>query len=95
MLVCPYERGTASDHIHPYHHIWFNTVSNSAIAEEFNRTLNAFVSKQSPNVSTYTCALRMQECSACEPVVEYPPLKRPQFKLTKVGKFFIIIINVM
>ncbi len=89
MLLCPYERGTASDHIQPYHHIWVNTDnSNSAIETEFNRTLNASVLKQSPDVSTYTCALRMQECSVCQSVVDYPSLIRPQFKLTKVGKFF-------
>ena len=93
ILVCPYELGTASDHISPYHHIWFNTDnSNVAIPEEFNRILNASVSKQSPNVSTYTCALRMQECSACASVVEYPSLNRPQFQLTKVGKFICLCI---
>ncbi len=92
-LVCPYELGTASDHIHPYHHIWFNTdESHSAILGEFNRTLTISMSRQSPNVTTYTCALRMRECSACEQVVEYPSLNRPKFQLTKVGKFICLCI---
>ncbi len=91
-LECPYELGTASDHISPYHHIWFNTDdSNVAIPEEFNRILNAFITRQSPDVSTYTCALRMRECSACARVVEYPPLNRPQFQITKIGKFIIML----
>ncbi len=95
-LECPYELGTASDHIHPYHHIWVNTdQSNSAISREFNRTLNISITTQSPDVTTYTCALRMQECSACASVVEYPSLIRPQFQITKVGKFICLCIMIM
>ena len=92
-LVCPYELGTASDHIRPYHHIWFNTyVSNNVIPGEFSQTLTISITRQSPDVTTYTCALRMQECSACEQVVDYPALNRPQFQLTKVGKFICLCI---
>ncbi len=93
-LECPYELGTASDHIHPYHHIWLNTdeSNNNVIPNKYNRTLNVSTSEVSPDVTTYTCALRMQECSACEQVVDYPALNRPQFQLTKVGKFICLCI---
>ncbi|XP_064389993.1 uncharacterized protein LOC135337904 [Halichondria panicea] len=81
-LECPYELGTASDHIDPYHHIWVNT--DDAIPGEFSRMLTISITRQSRDVTTYICALRMQECSACARVVEYPPLNRPQFQITKV-----------
>ncbi len=85
-LECPYELGTASDHINPYHHIWFNTdESNDAILGEFSRTLTVNISEMSPDVTTYTCALRMRECSRCRTEVNYPPLNTPQFKITKVA----------
>ncbi len=89
-LECPYELGTASDHINPYHHIWVNT--DDAIPGEFSRTLTISITRQSPDVTTYTCALRMRECSACGRVVEYPSLNTPQFQLTKVGKFIYLCI---
>ncbi len=89
-LECPYELGTASDHIDPYHHIWVNT--DDAIPGEFSRMLTISITRQSRDVTTYICALRMQECSACARVVEYPPLNRPQFQITKVGKFICLCI---
>ncbi len=91
-LECPYELGTASDFIIPYHHIWFKDPSNNATSGEFNRTLNVAITEQSADVTTYTCAVRMRECSTCDLVVDYPSLNRPQFKITKVGKLIIIIM---
>ena len=82
-LECPYELGTASDHIDPYHHIWVNT--DDAIPGEFSRTLTISITRQSPDVTTYTRALMMQECSACARLVEYPPLNIDHnFKLLKL-----------
>ncbi len=34
----------------------------------------------------------MQECSACGRVVDYPASNRPQFQITKVGKFICCIM---
>ncbi len=92
-VECPYELGTARDHISPYHYIWVNTdVSNNAIPGEFCQTLTISITRQSRDVTTYTCALRMQECSVCARVVDYPALNRPQFQITKVGKFICLCI---
>ncbi len=89
-LECPYELGTASDFINPYHHIWFKDQSNDTIPGKFNRTLNVSIAKQSPDVTEYTCALRMKECSTCTSMVNYPSSNPPQFQVTKVGKFIFI-----
>ncbi|XP_064389992.1 hepatocyte growth factor receptor-like isoform X4 [Halichondria panicea] len=83
-LECSYELGTASDDIDPYHHIWFKDQSNDIITEELSRTLNISITRQSPDIANYTCALRMRECSACGRLVDYPSLNTPQFQLTKV-----------
>ncbi len=93
-LECSYELGTASDDIDPYHHIWFKDQSNDIITEELSRTLNISITRQSPDIANYTCALRMRECSACGRLVDYPSLNTPQFQLTKVGKFINIILLV-
>ncbi len=94
-LECPYELGTASNDIDPYHHVWFKDESNNAISGEFNQTLNVSTLEHSPNVTTYTCALRMRECSVCEQVVDYPSLNGPQFKITKVAGKFICFMNII
>ncbi len=93
-LECPYELGTTSDHIDPYHHIWFIHQPNNEIPQELSRTLNVSITNQSPSVTDYTCALRMWKCSAMSCGVEVTPsLNKPQLQLTKVGKFIYLLCN--
>ncbi len=89
-LECPYELGTASNFIIPYNHIWFKDRSIDIIPEKLDRTLTVTIAKQSLDVTEYTCALRMKECSTCTSMVDYPSLNPPQFQVTKVGKFILI-----
>ncbi len=94
-LECPYELGTASNFINPYNHIWFKDQSNDIIPGKFNRTLNVSIANQSLDVTKYTCALRMNACSTCDSVFNYPRLlNTPQFHVTKVGKFILLINDV-
>ncbi len=93
-LLCPYELGTASNFINPYNHIWFKDQSDDIIPGKSNRTLNVSIAKQSLDVTEYTCALRMNECSTCDSVLNYPLLNPPQFHVTKVGEFILLINDV-